>query len=1011
MIIKLNRITLSNFFSLILRYKCSFYSHSLSMTRVFFDSSIVQFILQVFSRVILSGSRQSRELYRRIEKNQILWILLSVFPLVAYSPQKAFIKSFVTHYDFSPEGRYTHEYHPFLLNQTRACLQKLEARLVDSKFDVQDRIVIMGYQQEGVPSYYSNMHAKPINDEISLKTKKGRVVPAHNIFGFLTGFLLKDCNWLQQQWFGGKPLTLEHVSADRIDLFDDKAYLFQKHAFGKDFKSILQARKTVEASIKTQSVQNTLRYLVTFWERLYGGELKSFGQEVLATQDILFSVDYAKHLTEVTKIPIKKMYVGPDITYPIEVLPFQEQAVTESAQTFVKQFTATLTPRDNKKTAYIFCSFVDGVGKSTLLGNVINFSRHGEQIDKYERVDNSSSQRGTLFQLESDVFILDLPAQLSHWVSKPDGHVFVDVTSVKELGAQKNELITLVKEQAKTYQDRFDNKLEESLDNPLELYDVYAKNVKLFGSKVRWVPFKHNDQLFIFDKNNQQQIKCLVPLEGVHSRGLKTVYPEHMLFTKGLLLPMQYESFMDDVVLKCKQAGIEKLVFVDFLSMYPRSSRENVRINFLMQQLRELFPEGFFVDKSLYKSLINRGPELFQLLSESQEQVSDALYCETVIRTALYNLFKEHSAHDIVTLSQKQITAQLLQEIKNVQQEYDSYLHEITHKKVEQEFEAVKKYARDKNYETFVRFSFKPLLVFSKFVNELFEHDIENALIHDLWKDVGEQQSMKQLYSFEPASKESIKLTPFFKALRSQWYAALSNLLHVNECRGNLFTLPKIKYSVLPVTLVERNDKVVCLQKTGTATEEKPRFLPRELQTFNNYVRVKNVDWISFGGASHCTQWHTAETYWGMYAFGCDYNQSGLLRKYLMQYKKESYADGFDNVALTSSQAFKFIEEHNGWEQVSQKTYGVRSTKVVKRNSGQWQAVRLWVRAIATLEMLVKDSDVWIMTRAGHKQDFAATLQLLERITLPKYFGIELKEPLFEDYSLVQPVISWNDIQ
>lgn len=941
----------------------------------------------------------------------ILLLLLSIFSLTAESSQEAFIKSFVTHYDFSPEGRYTHEYHPFLLHQTRTCLEQLENHLSTSGFDVQDRIVIMGYQQEGVPSYYSNMHAQPIDDEISLKTKKGRVVPAHNIFGFLTGFLLKDCNWLQQQWFGNDPLTIEHVCADRIDLFDDKAYFFQKHAFGKDFEGILQSRKKIEASIKTQSVGSTLHCLVTFWERLYGGELKSFGQEVLATQDILFSVDYAKHLTESTTIPIKKMYVGPDITYPIEVLPFQEQAVTESAQTFVKQFTAMLTPRDNKKTAYIFCSFVDGVGKSTLLGNVVNFSKHGQKIEKYERVDNSSSQRGTLFQLQSDVFILDLPAQLSHWVSKPDGHVFVDVTSVKELAAQKSELLTLIKEQGKTYQDRFKNKLEELLDNPVELYDVYAKNVKLFGSKVRWIPFKHNEQLFIFDIQNQHDIKCLVPLEGVHSRGLKTVYPEQMLFTKGLLLPMQYESFMDDIVAQCKQSGIEKMVFVDFLSMYPRSSRENVRINFLMQKLRELFPEDFFVDKSLYKSLINRGPELFQLLSESQEQVTDALYCETVIRTALYNLFKEQSTDNVIALSQMQITEQLLQEINAVRQEHDSYLHDITQKKVEQEFEAVKKYARDKNYETFVRFAFEPLVAFSKFVNTLFENNIENADIHDLWKEVSEQKSMKQLYSFDSLSRDSIKLTPFFKALRAQWYAALSNLLDVDRSQNNLFTLSKIKYPVLPVTLIEKNNKVLCLQKTGTPSEEKPRFFPRELQTFNNYVRIKNVDWISLGEVLHCSQWHSAETYWGVYAFGCDFLRYGFLRKYLLEYQKESDADGFDNVALTSSQVLEFIEAHRAWGKVAQKSYGVQVLHAVKRNSGQWQAVRLWVRAIATLEMLVKDPDVWIMTRKGNKQDFAATLQLLERVTLPRYFGIKLEEPLFDDYSLVQPVISWDEIQ
>lgn len=931
--------------------------------------------------------------------------------LVAQSPQKMFIKSFVSHYDFSQEGRYTHEYHPFLLNQTRVCLKQLETCLVDAGFDIQDRIVIMGYQQEGVPSYYSNMHAKPIDDEISLKTKKGRVVPAHNIFGFLTGFLLKDCNWLQHQWFKNKPLIIEHVSVDRVELFDDKAYLFQKHAFGKDFEGILKARNKIESSLKEQNVKAVLNRLITFWERLYGGELKSFGQEVLATQDILFSVDYAKHLTQTTSIPIKKMYLGPDITYPIEVLPFQEQAVTESAQNFVKQFTTTLTPRDNKKTAYIFCSFVDGVGKSTLLGNVVNYSRHGEQIEHYERVDNSSSQRGTLFQLQDEVFILDLPAQLSHWVSKPDGYVFVDVSSVKELAIQQRALIDLVQKQGEIYQETFKAKLLESLDNPTELYEVYVKNIKLFGTQVRWIPFEYHDHLFIFDNQNPQHIKCLVPLDGVHSRGLKTVYPEQMLFTKGLLLPMNYSAFMDDVVTQCKNAGIEKLVFVDFLSMYPRSSRENVRINFLMQQLREIFPEKFFVDKSLYKSLINRGPELFQLLFDSKKQVVETLYCETLLRTALYNLFKEHSKDDIVTLSHQEITDQLLQEIKNVQHEHDVYIQEITQIKVDQEFEAVKKYAQDKNYETFVKFSFEPLLKFSQFISDLFEYNVENVLIRNIWKDSNDQNYMKQLYSFDLGSRESIKLTPFFKALRSQWYALLSNLLYVNKYENGHFILPKIKQAVLPVTVVEKNNKVICLQKTGILAEEKPRFLPRSLQLFNNYIRVKDVDWVRHDNVSYCAQWHTAETYWGIYAFGCDFNHEGLIHKYLMKYKKESEVDGFDNVALTSSQVFEFIKSQNAWAHVSQKSYNAPVAQTGEYSADRKHAIQLWVRAIATLEMIIKDPDVWVMTRKGNKQDFIATLHLLERVTLPRYFGIKLSEPLFEDYALVEPVIGWDMIQ
>ena len=326
-----------------------------------------------------------------------------------------FIKSFVVHYDFSPEGRYTHEYHPFLLEQTRLSFERLELFLAQSGFDCKGRMVIMGYQQEGVPSYYSSLNTPILSDEASLSSKRGRVIPAHNIFGFLTGFLLKDANWFQKQWCPDKPLIVEHVLPERVDLFDDHAYIFQKHAFGKDFEMLLKNRKLVEKSLKTGNPSAVLEELIAFWERAYKGELKSCGQEVLATQDILFSVDYAKHLIKST-IPVSKIYVGPDITYPIEVLSFQEQAATEAAQYFVKMFTEQLHAHDDKKTAYIFCSFVDGVGKSTLLGNVINWVTYKDDITAYQRVDNASSQKGVLYPLKENVFIMDLPAQLSHWV-------------------------------------------------------------------------------------------------------------------------------------------------------------------------------------------------------------------------------------------------------------------------------------------------------------------------------------------------------------------------------------------------------------------------------------------------------------------------------------------------------------------------------------------------------------------------------------------------------------------
>ncbi|MFH1254143.1 MAG: hypothetical protein V1646_01785, partial [bacterium] len=71
-------------------------------------------------------------------------------------------------------------------------------------------------------------------------------------------------------------------------------------------------------------------------------------------------------------------------------------------------------------------------------------------------------------------------------------------------------------------------------------------------------------------------------------------------------------------------------------------------------------------------------------------------------------------------------------------------------------------------------------------------------------------------------------------------------------------------------------------------------------------------------------------------------------------------------------------------------------------------AARLFVRLIATLEMVLKDPDSEIVVRFGNRDDFKSALKLLASVTLPTYFGTLFKEPLFEDYDQVEPYPSWD---
>ena len=938
-----------------------------------------------------------------------LLLLISLLFTHLYTNEKTdFIKSFVTHYDFSPEGRYTHEYHPYLLNKTKDSLSQLEQSLSRAGFDMQGRIIIMGYQEEGIPSYYSSLNAQMVNDEVSLKAKKGRIVPAHNIFGFITGFLLKDCNWLQNKWFPSKPLLVEHITPEKIELFNDNAQFFQKHAFGKHFNAIFDKRDRVEKSLQKYSIRKTLETVISFWDKAYKGEFKNSEQEVLTTQDILFSIDYAKHLTK-TDIPLTKMYIGPDITYPIEVLSFQEQKATESAQKFVQKLTPTLQKINNKKTAYIFCSFVDGVGKSTLLGNIINWKKHGNDIDKYERVDNSSSQRGTLYSLDEDSYILDLPAQLSHWVSKPDGYVFVDVTTVQDINkATRNKIEQTVQKNHKNYITDFYNIFYDQNYTDSDK-DRYIKNVRLFNPTVKWIPFELNGNLFIFNEEDTTKVKILVPIAGVHSKGLKNVNPEQMLFTKGLLLPMHYPSFTDDIIKQLKDAEIESLVFVDFLSMYPRSSRENVRINFLMQQLKKIYPKKFNIKNSLYKSFVNRGTELYHTLKKYKEKFCETLYLETIIRTGFYTIFKDHSKKDIVLLSEDTITDLLKKEVELIEKQHQTKIKNIVNTKVTEEFKALRKYGQDKNYEIFVSFSFNPLLEFSYFMNDLFSGSIDNDYINELWNNAENTKYTKQLASLDYSCRDPLQLSPLLSVIRAHWYGALGNIVYAEELSNGVLFLDYAHYYIIPLSILEENDTIHVAQKSINPLEETPKGVYNTLYTFQNFIRPKNIEWGEILNIPHCLQWDAAQTYWGLYSFG--YNPHyGFLHKIVKEYEEISKNNGFENTCMTSSYARNKIAINNKWKSLSTDPYRETKLKKVERNSEQWYAIQLWVRAIATLEMIIKDPQVAIMTRKGNREDFAATLELLERITLPRYFKIELSEPLFDNYNTVQPVISWDII-
>jgi len=1007
---------------------------------------------------------------------------------VADCCSKDFIESFVKHYEFNVEGRYTHEYHPFLLSNTSYSLDELENSLKNEGFNLFGRIIICGYEEQAVPTYYTDYKKPKINDEASFKSKVGWSLKLHNKFGFMTGFLFKDVNFFNDHWFAGKEPLFEHINPEKIEIFQDDADIFQEHAFGQTFDLILQMLPSVLGQVKKENMRNVFKELLIFWQTLYENALKANGKQIAGTSDIFFSIEYAKHLIR-SSMSFLKFYTGPDITYPIEVSLKQEKGATANAQDFVKKFTQNLIARDGKPTAYIFCSFVDGVGKSTLLGNVKNKLKYGDDVEMFGRVDNSSSQLAEVFKVKEGVFIADLPAQVSHFTYKPDGLVYVSAERELEEG-----LIEKVKTYVRKNKDSFFAKYKESLvsvereikeagffspqlnaDRGVE--KAFIKNLFLLKKNESnlWIPFDYEVKNYLFNLNDFSQIRVLQPLGKVQSEGLKNIESEQMLFFDGVRFPLLYPLFLNDLTTKLKKAGVENIVFVDFISMYPRSSRENIRINYLLQQIA-LQDKSFDPKFSLYRNFVN-GAELLYLLTqkESLQAIVKGFEVEALTRVAMYRLIVERGVQDINGISLQQLTTMISQEFENFSSQDLSFTKDFIAKKVMLESLNLQRlYGDTKSFINIHMLSFKDIYDFSEHLSQFLSDRgfIEDENLRNLWEypngcvsaeqliksdgmchqlvQLNSQEKFYALHAFNKNCKDENILSPFLKNLRAAWYAVLSNLIFAGGENEDLVTVFKEKYLVPSfVVKKDQNARFYLIQKLFEQWEEE------NLQEFEKTEKLFNLtqscgsSWGRFGQNVYRLDFKSQATNCGVFAFDCDLNSTKkiLSQKSVVTYlvQKHQKVNGSD-IVMPTSKLYKMLKKSELWKKESralveqakknglkreQKKQGQEANKkngdknaknqTTKNNLGLWSnpigikvylgnekqkgAIRLFIRFIATLEMVLKDPEADIVVRKGSKKDFKAALKLLEKVTLPKYYGILFEKSLFDDYDKVEPVI------
>lgn len=1000
-------------------------------------------------------------------------LFLSFLPIHSFDYSKEgkdFAQSFTKHYDFATEGRYTHEYHQALLSKTATSLDHLENHLKDNGFNLKGHQIILGYEGNAIPSYYSDFRASKINDEASSHFKDGWSLKLHNRFGLMSGFLFKDINEMLKKNCSDNDSFIKHINPDSVEIFEDEGEILLEHAFGKALPLLFGYKNYIESDIRSKKVNQLLLDLIKFWELLYENDVKSFDGGSAATQDILFSISYAKHLIA-SKLPINNFYTGGDITYPIETFCGQTKEATKNAQDFVKVFAPSLNPLNNEKTVYVFCSFVDGVGKSTMLGNIQNWMEFKDDVEKYKRVDNSSSQYANVFKFKDNVFIADLPAQVSHFTYKPDGLVYVPANSEKssEEIEKVRSFVAHQKEALKANYLALYNELREvikneglfsaKLNDPKKPENAFIKNIVLLKKQESntWVPFDFEGNKYLFNYFNPSEIRILSSLSVAPSSGLKNIESEQMLFLEGVRFPFSYSFFLDDLVKKLKEQDIKNVVFVNFVSMYPRSSRENIRINYLIQQLA-LLKNDFDVNESLYKNFVSPAQLYAQLTSLPLcKKMLTYFIDEVMIRTVLFKLLLERSANNLKGISIEELTSTISKEISDLKSSsFESSVWDCTEKKFKLEFQRLKStFGLTKELINIQLFSFKPLTYFSKELVRIFSEVVQSPHLKALWQDLdqkiydesdvylGDSDRAVKLedgtevvsrFEFYPECKEHNSLTPFLKHLRSAYYSAICNLLYSEYDGGNL-NIHNIKYASIPhVVTTNQNGHVYCIQKSIEAIEDSNASFKAE--TKFNISSSYEVGWGSFEGRPYALSWETKGTNNGLFAFDCNidkkkkfiFKKSSIISDLVSEYKNQN---GQDRTMPTSKLYLEFLHSDN-YADERKKIYeeakkngnfplndpSKLASRAKEKNSpvsiyfglpSQMEGARLCVRLLATLEMILKDPNSDICVRKGNNKDFIAAIRLFEEIVIPKYFGILFQEPLFDDYDSIEPIISWEE--
>ncbi len=577
--------------------------------------------------------------------------------------------------------------------------------------------------------------------------------------------------------------------------------------------------------------------------------------------------------------------------------------------------------------------------------------------------------------------------------------------------------------------------------NPTIIYDINSANYNFAQQIVNfknyndsWVPFNFNEQNYIFNNKKPKDIKILIPFSNVHSTGLKSCNVEQMIFNKGLSIPFDYQYFLNDLITKIKDAGVKHIVFVNFLSMYPRTSRENIRVNFLKQYLISLFPGQFDIDKSFYKHMIHKEREIYHMLQTDFEIIKNNVILEAAFRQALFDIIgHEDASCNLKLLNSTDLFTTLKNQTESILRNNGLKISDVVNNKLSYELQQKHDlYHLDRTYINIIDINLADLQKLSLKIQKIFTDIVDNNYLNKLWHgldgqlpksgadnlktgskiklDTGIEMVIVDTINIECKDKE--KLDNFCKRVRAQWYATLSQLLDSKVNENNQLIIDKIFLGVAPLIIrISDNGTVYALQSQmkSVGLKNKEAAL-KHLIKFHVIESDQEKKWGIFDNVIHCLDWDNPGTFFGLYGYSYILpiiSNRGIISTIFDDYFKECINQSKMDFGMPTSFLLKKIEQQELWSKIEQEINSGSKDKIetILQNDPRVPGIKLFILSIATLENILKDVKSLIFSRRANKDDFAASVKLLESLTLPLYFDKKLAEPLFANYYDALPII------